>query len=143
MQRKNVVSVQPSDLKLKVSTDDAGPLPEHTIPEATSNGCPEPRDELRQCDAHEIQTKRQRKPKCNTNLNSLVETFKRRKLNVDVNEILSGCASILDMPDFPLIQTPETFFRSLCEVFEIEFPGVLNPEAVDKIVSSMKPREKT
>lgn len=141
MNRKNVGLVQPSEAKLRVRTDEEGPQPEQEKLEAKRD--PQPDNELKGSDVREMPAKRQRKAKSNTNLSSIVETFKRRKLNVDVNEILSECASVLDKPDFPLIQTPQTFFKSLCEVFEIEFPGVLDCSAVDNIVSSMNLRAKT
>jgi hypothetical protein len=81
--------------------------------------------------------KRPRKPKGDLNLHSILEGFKRRKLNFEVSDVLSECANSMRMEETPLIQTPRTFFKSLCGVFELEFPGVLSEAAIKTVVSTL------
>ena len=66
-----------------------------------------------------------------------MEGFKRRKLNFEVSDVLSECANCMSMEHTPLIQTPRTFFKSLCGVFELEFPGMLSDAAIQTAVSAL------
>jgi hypothetical protein len=87
--------------------------------------------------AYKEQPKRPRKTKGDLNLHSILEGFKRRKLNFEVSDVLSECANCMSMEHTPLIQTPRTFFKSLCGVFELEFPGMLSEAAIETVVSAL------
>jgi hypothetical protein len=71
------------------------------------------------------------------NLHSILEGFKRRKLNFEVSDVLSECSNCMSMEHTPLIQTPRTFFKSLCGVFELEFPGMLSEAAIETVASAL------
>lgn len=81
--------------------------------------------------------KRPRKTKGDLNLHSIMEGFKRRKLNFEVSDVLLECGDCMSMEHTPLIQTPRTFFKSLCGVFELEFPGMLSDAAIQTVVSAL------
>ena len=86
---------------------------------------------------HKPQTKRPRKAKNDVNVHSILEGFKRRKLNFEVSDVLAECEASMHMQETPLVQTPRTFFKSLCGVFDLEFPGVLSEAAIDTVVSTL------
>jgi len=86
---------------------------------------------------HKPQTKRPRKAKNDVNVHSILEGFKRRKLNFEVSDVLAECEASMHMQETPLVQTPRTFFKSLCGVFDLEFPGVLSEAAIDAVVSTL------
>jgi len=91
----------------------------------------------RESKAYKEPPKRPRKTKGGLNLHSIMEGFKRRKLTFEVSDVLSECADCMSMEDTPLIQTPRTFFKSLCGVFELEFPGMLSEAAIQTAVSAL------
>jgi len=106
----------------------------------TGSGAP-PADTVsetkREAKAYREPPKRPRKTKGDLNLHSIMEGFKRRKLNFEVSDVLSECADCMSMEHTPLIQTPRTFFKSLCGVFELEFPGMLSEAAIQTAVSAL------
>ncbi len=90
-----------------------------------------------ECDPHKSERKRPRKIKNDIKSHSILEGFKRRKLNFEVSAVLSECEASMQMPETPLVQTPRTFFKSLCGVFDLEFPDLLSEAAINTVVSML------
>ena len=88
---------------------------------------------------HESKSKRPRKQKDEISTHSILEGFKRRKLSFELADVLLECEAAMDLPEAPLVHTPRTFFRSLCGVFELEYPGVLGQAAIDSVVGTLEP----
>jgi hypothetical protein len=115
----------------------APPAPE-AAPEAAgvSGGC----DNLllsEPPESHRPAAKRSRKSKYNLHVDCVLEGQKRRKFNFESSEILKDFSGALGGEDYPLIQTPHTFFRSLCDLFKQEFPNMLSEHAISAVVSSL------
>jgi hypothetical protein len=125
----------PADAKdAAVGTQEAG------CPNESSSSAPAAdtvSENKRESKAYKEPPKRPRKTKGGLNLHSIMEGFKRRKLTFEVSDVLSECADCMSMEDTPLIQTPRTFFKSLCGVFELEFPGMLSEAAIQTAVSAL------
>jgi len=83
-------------------------------------------------------TKRSRKSKYNLHVDCVLEGQKRRKFNFESSEVLRDFAQVLSTEDHPLIQTPRTFFRSLCDLFQQEFPNMLTQEVISAAVSTFE-----
>lgn len=82
-------------------------------------------------------TKRPRKSKYNLHVDCVLEGQKRRKFNLESSDVLLECSSAMCAEDHPLIQTPHTFLRSLCTLFDQEFPDMLTDEAINAVVSTL------
>ena len=82
-------------------------------------------------------TKRTRKSKYNLHVDCVLEGQKRRKFNLESSDVLSECSSAMCAQDHPLIQSPRTFLRSLCTLFDQEFPDMLTDEAINSVVSTL------
>jgi hypothetical protein len=87
--------------------------------------------------ARKANAKRPRKSNYNLHVDCVLEGPKRRKFNLDASLVLRECSSAMCAEDHPLIQTPRTLLRSLCSLFEQEFPGMLSNEAVHTVVSAL------
>jgi hypothetical protein len=87
--------------------------------------------------ARKVNAKRPRKSNYNLHVDCVLEGPKRRKFNLDASLVLRECSSAMCAEDHPLIQTPRTLLRSLCSLFEQEFPGMLSDEAVHAVVSAL------
>jgi hypothetical protein len=83
-------------------------------------------------------TKRSRKSKYNLHVDCVLEGQKRRKFNFESSEVLRDYAQVLSTEEHPLIQTPRTFFRSLCDLFQQEFPNMLTQEVISAAVSTFE-----
>ena len=109
---------------------DSAPVPDNTCaPNAQTS---DDRSVARKANA-----KRPRKSNYNLHVDCVLEGPKRRKFNLDASLVLRECSSALCAEDHPLIQTPRTLLRSLCTLFEQEFPGMLSDEAVRTVVSAL------
>lgn len=56
---------------------------------------------------------------------------KKRRKTSDIDESFRLVEAALALPAPPLLPTPQSLFRMLCGVFELEFPGRLPQQAVD------------
>jgi len=88
-------------------------------------------------ESHRPPPKRSRKSKYNLHVDCVLEGQKRRKFNFESSEILREFSGALNAEDHPLIQTPRTFLRSLCDLFTQEFPNMLSEDAIRAAVSSL------
>jgi hypothetical protein len=120
--------------------------PAPPAPEAVSEAAPEAAGVAGGCDSllppeppesHRPPAKRSRKSKYNLHVDCVLEGQKRRKFNFESSEILKDFSGALGGEDYPLIQTPHTFFRSLCDLFKQEFPNMLSEHAISAVVSSL------
>ena len=91
---------------------------------------------LEPAEARRPAAKRSRKSKYNLHVDCVLEGHKRRKFNFESGEVLRDFAQVLSTEDQPLIQTPRTFFRSLCDLFQQEFPNMLTQEVISAAVST-------
>jgi hypothetical protein len=103
---------------------------------APAGSCDSPAD-LEHSESHRPAAKRSRKSKYNLHVDCVLEGQKRRKFNFESSEILREFSGALSAEDHPLIQTPHTFFRSLCDLFKQEFPNMLSEDAIGAAVSSL------
>lgn len=103
---------------------------------APAGSCDSPVD-LEHSESHRPAIKRSRKSKYNLHVDCVLEGQKRRKFNFESSEILREFSGALSAEDYPLIQTPHTFFRSLCDLFKQEFPNMLSEDAIGAAVSSL------
>jgi len=111
----------------------AEPAPAEPAP---AGSCDSPAD-LEHSESHRPAAKRSRKSKYNLHVDCVLEGQKRRKFNFESSEILREFSGALSAEDHPLIQTPHTFFRSLCDLFKQEFPNMLSEDAIGAAVSSL------
>jgi hypothetical protein len=103
---------------------------------APAGSCDNPLD-LEPSESQRSAVKRSRKSKYNLHVDCVLEGQKRRKFNFESSEILRELSGALSAADYPLIQTPHTFLRSLCDLFKQEFPNMLSEEAIGAAVSSI------
>ena len=111
---------------------DSPPVPDNTPPCAPNAQSNDDRSVARKLNA-----KRPRKSNYNLHVDCVLEGPKRRKFNLHASLVLRECARAMCAEDHPLIQTPRTLLRSLCSLFEQEFPGMLSNEAVHRVVSAL------
>ena len=110
--------------------------PASAAPAAPAGTCDSPVDP-EPSESHRPAAKRSRKSKYNLHVDCVLEGQKRRKFNFESSEILRDFSGALSAEDHPLIQTPHTFLRSLCDLFKQEFPNILSEDAIDTAVSSL------
>ena len=87
--------------------------------------------------ARKLNAKRSRKSDYNLHVDCVLEGPKRRKFNLDASVVLRECSNAMCAEDHPLIQTPRTLLRAVCNLFEQVFPGMLSNEAVHAVVSTI------
>jgi len=114
----------------------AAPAPAEPAEPAPAGSCDSPADQ-EHVESHRPPPKRSRKSKYNLHVDCVLEGQKRRKFNFESSEILREFSGALSAEDHPLIQTPHTFLRSLCDLFTQEFPNVLSEDAIRAAVSSL------
>jgi hypothetical protein len=100
-------------------------------------GAPDAANKDAKSGACRASTKRPRKSKYNLHVDCVLEGQKRRKFNLESSDVLLECSSDMCAEDHPLIQTPHTFLRSLCTLFDQEFPDMLTDEAINAVVSTL------
>lgn len=129
--------------KMKIKTDKADQPKPAPPPETPAS---EPTTPVQQSDSFEEQSstktnraasKRIRKSKYNLHVDCVLQGQKRRKFNFDSSEVLKEYSKAFTAADFPLVQTPKTFFQSLCDLFEQEFPNMLSKKAITSIMDSL------
>ncbi|NBX18221.1 MAG: hypothetical protein EBR09_12735 [Proteobacteria bacterium] len=111
--------------------------PEVAAPAPTSDS---PKEASSQ--SHRVVAKRVRKSKYNLHMDCVMHGQKRRKFNLESSDVLKEFSQALGAEDYPLIQTPKTFFRSLCDLFQQQFPSVLSEQSISSVLNSFDAGER-
>lgn len=60
--------------------------------------------------------------------------IKRKKQQIDFDEVFAKVDKVLSLPDVPLLLNSKTMMKTLCDNFTREFPNTLNNEQIQSIV---------